>query len=107
MHLVPENAIIQKSPQRTLADMRNAVGGLMSHKKNSNILDEEADLDVTIGCGNSYAHNHNDEQNEDLVSMSQRRRLQHVDGPSACNNRTNFFCWMSCLDIPEAKSAEA
>jgi hypothetical protein len=88
--------------------MRNAVGGLMSHK-NSHGSDEssEADLDLTIGCGNSYAHNHNDEHNQDLVSMSQRRRLQHVDGPSSCNNRTNFFCWMSCLDIPKASNAEA
>lgn len=109
MHLVPESAIIQKVPQRTFADMRNAVGGLMSHKNSRASSDEssEADLDLTIGCGNSYAHNYNDEHNQDLVSMSQRRRLQHVDGPSACNNRTNFFCWMSCLDIPEANSAEA
>jgi hypothetical protein len=108
VHLVPESSIIQKVPQRTFADMRNAVGGLMSHK-NSRASDEssEAELDLTIGCGNSYAHNHNDERNQDLVSMSQRRRLQHVEGPSACNNRTNFFCWMSCLDIPEAKNAEA
>ena len=37
--------------------------------------------------------------------QQQRRRLQHQD-PAACNNRTNFFCWMQCLDIPNVDEAQ-
>ncbi len=35
-----------------------------------------------------------------------RRRLQHVNSPSQCNNQTNFFCWYQCIDIPSSELAE-
>lgn len=40
------------------------------------------------------------------VVLSPRRRLQHVQNANACNNSTNFFCWMQCLDIPSADQAQ-
>lgn len=40
------------------------------------------------------------------IKKGGRRRLQHVDSPSECNNQTNFFCWKQCIELPEAKYAE-
>ena len=25
---------------------------------------------------------------------------------SACNNETNFYCWISCIDIPQSDMAQ-
>jgi len=38
-------------------------------------------------------------------TSTSRRRLQMVDDASVCNNNTNFYCWMSCLEIPHRKKA--
>ena len=68
------------------------------------------------GCGTNT-----DFDNENLVSSSSsslslstnsvqrqsRRRLQHVNSPSNCNNVTNFFCWYQCINIPSSDDAEA
>jgi len=37
--------------------------------------------------------------------ISRRRHLEQQD-PSMCNNVTNFFCWMTCMDIPKVDEAE-
>ena len=36
-------------------------------------------------------------------SSSRPRTLMQVQNAHACDNVTNFFCWMSCLDIPNAE----
>jgi hypothetical protein len=36
-----------------------------------------------------------------------RCRLANAQNAGACNNTTNFYCWMSCLDIPNANTAQA
>ena len=91
VHLVPENAIIQSSPDRTFGDMKKAMVLSTKHR----VFGE--DQTVSIGCGRG------DETS--TTATNRRRRLQHVQDPSACNNSTNFFCWMSCLEIPNAQQA--
>jgi hypothetical protein len=66
--------------------------------------------DIVIGCGNSYnSQDHHrrrsDQEATTTTTRRRRRRLQHVSSPENCNNSTNFFCWMSCLDIPQAQDA--
>lgn len=75
MHLVPESAIIQRDPKRTFREMRQVI--------NTDSPD--------IGCGSRP------------TSIAPRRRM--ASDASACNNSTNFFCWMSCRDIPEPTKA--
>jgi len=44
---------------------------------------------------------------EDSIRRGEGRRLQdHVSSPADCNNRTDFFCWYQCIDIPESGRAE-
>ena len=102
MNLVPESAIIQQAPERTFAEMRQ--GMVVTNKNLERRFDEDplADVDVSIGCGNTYPS-----VGDNVVTATTgRRRLQHVGGPEDCNNSTNFFCWMSCLEIPQANNAQ-
>ena len=59
---------------------------------------------VSIGCGASLPPL--SESNKGVTRIH-RRRLGMVENGIACNNVTNFFCWMSCLDIPQADNAVA
>ena len=109
MHLVPQDAIVQDFPQRTFADMRKAmVFHGSKHPTYSSIEGEDVviDDDVSIGCGVSSAPTSLWSANGGETSIN-RRRLQMVDDASACNNITNFYCWMSCLAIPDASTASA
>jgi hypothetical protein len=103
MYLVPESAMIYGA--KTLRDVRSA----LSWSKLSKNEVPEQDMDLTmvsaLGCGISdapmMAWN-----GEDIVEIAtMRRRMQHQD-PSTCNNVTNFFCWMQCLEIPNADQAQ-
>jgi len=64
---------------------------------------------VAIGCG-PVPDDHESAgiapEVELFGSTPKRRRLQHVQDAFACNNATNFFCWMQCLDIPNYQQAE-
>jgi len=99
MHLVPEDSIIQESPRRTFGDM----------KENMKVASEKGAMDdetVAIGCGTGPL----EEvffQPAATTSTKRRRRLQHVQDASACNNVTNFFCWTQCLEIPNYEQAES
>lgn len=107
MHLVPQDAIIQDFPQRTFADMRKAVvlhGSRGQTYANIEGEDVVIDDDVSIGCGVSSTSSSLWSSNGGETRIN-RRRLQMVDDASACNNVTNFFCWMSCLSIPDASNA--
>jgi hypothetical protein len=55
---------------------------------------------VSIGCGSGSTL-------DSQTAPARRRRLQTHADPSECNNSTNFFCWMSCLDIPSYQEAES
>lgn len=102
MHLVPQDAVIQDFPRRTFADMRKAM--VLSGMKNRTFSENnEHHDDIAIGCGRSAS-------TPSWTSVGgttriHRRRLQMVDNASACNNATNFFCWMSCLSIPDVDMA--
>jgi Ctr copper transporter family len=102
VHLVPQEALIQDFPRRTFADMRKAM--VLSGLKNRTFSENDEPHDaVAIGCGLSVS-------TPSWTSVGgttriHRRRLQMVDNASACNNATNFFCWMSCLSIPDVDMA--
>jgi Ctr copper transporter family len=107
VYLVPQDAIILDFPQRTFADMRKAMVLHGSKSQTySNIEGEDVviDDDVSIGCGVSSASSSLWSSNGGETRIN-RRRLQMVDDASACNNVTNFYCWMSCLSIPDAQNA--
>lgn len=64
----------------------------------------------SIGCGStttpSAEENAPNQSSLDIAPVP-RRRLQMVGSASDCNNSTNFFCWMSCLDIPNVDQVES
>ena len=106
VHTVPQDAIIQDFPQRTFADMRQSMV-LGQGKKNAVYKDDDDDDDdsilydqVSIGCGASMP-----QSSASSATRIHRRRLGTVENGLTCNNVTNFFCWMSCLDIPQADKA--
>lgn len=112
MHLVPEAAIVEQGPiPKTFGEMRQAMV-LKGHNKATRTfgddpLNNEPLEDVSIGCG--FSDLQEDYSNTDTATAlvsSRRRRLQHVENAGACNNVTNFYCWMSCLDVPHADEAE-
>eukprot|EP00980_Cylindrotheca_fusiformis_P019611 scaffold6805_cov124-Cylindrotheca_fusiformis.AAC.2 len=108
MSLVPESAVVDESSQTTFGEMRQGMilksQSRMTRTFGDDPLNQEAE-DAFIGCGFSDIE---DLEDSSLVSAParHRRRLQHVENAGACNNVTNFYCWMSCLDIPEHDQAE-
>jgi len=110
MHLVPERAIIQEEPQRTFSDMKENMRLSGENRRTyGNHGDSSA---VAIGCGPANEPmplSFDDYQGGELdgFTMSSRRRLQHVQDARACNNVTNFFCWVQCLEIPNYQQSES
>jgi Ctr copper transporter family len=88
--------------------MRNAM--VLSGSKTRTYGDDpNSNEDVAIGCGNiiPFGSDEGFERASSRFSSGQgRRRLQMVTDASVCNNSTNFYCWMSCLDIPEVTNAQ-
>jgi copper transporter 1 len=111
--LVPNDAIIQEYPKpSTIADMRRLMS-VSSAKRRYSDTNPLANDQVTIGCGNvdlemngegtSFA-SHGIEQGT-TSAIPARRRLSMVPDASYCNNSTNFYCWMTCQDIPNNQNA--
>ena len=109
MHLVPDSAIIQVNPTRkTFSDMRHSVANQRSvatRRFGDDIQNEETD--ITIGCGSHNGDSLNEIQEAGGSIRPYRRRLQHVVDGSVCNNVTNFYCWMTCQEIPDNENAAA
>eukprot|EP00934_Nitzschia_sp_Nitz4_P007267 Nitzschia sp. Nitz4//scaffold21_size171442//9870//12079//NITZ4_002138-RA/size171442-augustus-gene-0.198-mRNA-1//-1//CDS//3329542342//7257//frame0 len=110
MHLVPENAYIQQSPPRTFGDMKANMK--ISGRARRTYGDGGDDHTVAIGCGSEYhvssvLSSRLASSGVDGFDSTMRRRLQHVNDASYCDNTTNFFCWVQCLDIPNYELAEA
>lgn len=109
MHLVPDTAIVHVAPQRTFADMRQSVANrrsVASRRFGDDAQREE--VEIAIGCGSYIEDNlHQDaSENEGVEPIRPyRRRLQHVVDGSVCNNVTNFYCWMTCQEIPDYENA--
>lgn len=113
MHLVPEDAIIQEFPRpSTFADMRQLMSA-RSSKRTYSETNPLAQVNAAIGCGISDQDKEKEANmlstGDEVITKSaitrSRRRLDMVPDASYCNNSTNFYCWMSCLDIPEYKNA--
>ncbi|KAL7580493.1 hypothetical protein ACA910_003625 [Epithemia clementina (nom. ined.)] len=116
--MVPDSAIIQENPDRTFADMKHQMS-LLSSTSNSLTLTDQNNNDhqdfltaISIGCGLQPTTGANDDNVMDSSSSSsasvhvRRRRVMQVQTAQACNNVTNFYCWMSCLDIPHASNRD-
>jgi len=106
MYLVPEKAIIDKDSKSTFEDMRSSM--IIRHPKhisNHNNSNDNYNINesISIGCGDSHSSNNKLSSASSSLQQSRsvvERRLQtHVDA-SVCNNSTNFYCWMSCIDVP-------
>jgi Ctr copper transporter family len=115
VHLVPRSAIVDQTAEqpRTFGDMRQAMV-LKSQSKSTRVFGDDPtniqSQDISIGCGFTVEGSmEQDSPNDPRLTMTiqPRRRLAHVENAGACNNRTNFYCWMSCLDIPNANTAQA
>jgi hypothetical protein len=120
VHLVPESAIIQEYPPRTFGDMKN---NMKLSAQGQRAYGENGDNHVVaIGCGPAGGLPFPNDNNSNPTGSTRssggeldyleefetpmRRRLQHVPDGRACNNATNFFCWMQCLEIPNYEQAE-
>mmetsp|Transcript_473 Transcript_473/g.666 ORF Transcript_473/g.666 Transcript_473/m.666 type:complete len:686 (+) Transcript_473:135-2192(+) len=103
MHLVPAQAIVQDEPApQTFAEMKQSFVHSTSRKFGDDSTDNAVN-NVVIGCGPSSS-NDNSPRPEDNHSgysvTTSRRRLQHVGGNEDCEGSGNFFCWLSCLEVP-------
>jgi len=63
---------------------------------------DDATSDISVGCSNDDDPGIKTPiiSSSSAIDFISRRRLQTINDPSFCNNVTNFFCWMSCLEIP-------
>ena len=86
VHLVPENTIIDTHPERTMKDMRQAMA--------------TGRHDMSMGCGTVAVPTSNYHPDTRTAHHHRRRLVMDHDARS-CNNVTNFFCWMTCMDIPD------
>jgi hypothetical protein len=117
MHLVPETAMIYGA--KTLREVKQTLS--LSHQKKNDYQpsSSHSDIDagISLGCGNvlpSSTSLVSQQDAEDYFVAGQqpntnshisRRRLSDHQDPSMCNNVTNFFCWMTCMDVPEPDQA--
>ena len=122
MHLVPETAMIYGA--KTLREVKQTLS--LSHQNKNDYqpssshsdIDIDIDTGVSLGCGNVLSSSSSlvslqDEedyfvggQQPNTNSRISRRRLSEHQDPSMCNNVTNFFCWMTCMDVPKPGQAE-
>eukprot|EP00588_Corethron_pennatum_P032061 CAMPEP_0194347898 /NCGR_PEP_ID=MMETSP0171-20130528/106242_1 /TAXON_ID=218684 /ORGANISM="Corethron pennatum, Strain L29A3" /LENGTH=731 /DNA_ID=CAMNT_0039115193 /DNA_START=182 /DNA_END=2378 /DNA_ORIENTATION=- len=90
MFLVPPDTVVQKKPVvRTFAQIRESVGRGGGDDRNF------------VGC------NRGPFRPDDVPSNTMRRVSAGHQDPSVCNNSTNFYCWMTCQNLPEADHKEA
>ena len=110
--MVPDTAVVQRHPERTFAQMKQQ----LSFVSSSSSLQPSDDTSMVIGCGSAVSTLTPDDDDSSLAPTAdhdtttnhrlRRRRLLQVQTAQACNNVTNFYCWMSCLDIPNARDRD-
>ena len=107
VHLVPESAIIQYNPPRTLKQLQQSM--VLTKDRKFGRANSQQEDHASIGCGDGPASTsiNDDDSPSSIVEALPRHRLQVMTDASDCNNVTNFFCWMSCLDVPDADRASA
>jgi hypothetical protein len=95
VHLVPPEAVINDFlVGRTFAEMKQEMS-----KSNINSATKHSTF---LGASNVLIF---DESTNNKQQYGNYRQLQMIDDPSTCNNSTSFYCWMSCLSIPDHTSA--
>jgi hypothetical protein len=120
MHLVPETAMIYGA--KTLREVKQTLS--LSHQKKNDYQPSSSSSsshsDISLGCGNVLPSSSSlllQQDEEDFFVSGQhllpstnshisRRRLSDHQDPSMCNNVTNFFCWMTCMDVPKPDQTE-
>lgn len=95
MHLVATDAIVETTPKAiTFSELKKFSSSSSVRRFSDRVQENE----ITFGCGDLDDDSVQLARNN--IAVPSRRRLQHVGGPSDCSNNDNFFCWMSCMDVP-------
>mmetsp|Transcript_27532 Transcript_27532/g.64596 ORF Transcript_27532/g.64596 Transcript_27532/m.64596 type:complete len:772 (-) Transcript_27532:186-2501(-) len=105
MNLVPETAIIYGG--KTLRDVKKSLSLSRQHK-NHHDLRSSGDA-TSLGCGSVPVAQDDEDASveiEEIATTSRRRRHLQMQDAVMCNNVTNFYCWMTCVDIPKVDQAE-
>jgi len=116
MNLVPETALIYGG--KSLRDVKKSLSLSHVHKTDyqpsSALSSISSGGSMSLGCGGVAASPQEEEQAEgrffvdeleDVRTTSHRQRHLQMQDASMCNNVTNFFCWMTCMDIPKVDQA--
>lgn len=112
MNLVPETALIYGG--KSLREVKKSLSLSHQHKEDYQLHASEESPFVggaSLGCGSLAAPPHGVEgivyeELETPRTTSRRRRQLLMQDASMCNNVTNFFCWMTCMEIPKADQAQ-
>jgi len=99
VHLVSPESIIDTESQMTFGDLRKQM--VLSKQDVQDKTFPTPSSSAALGCETSELP-----VQQPVVAKAPRRRLHNVEDPSECNNDSNFFCWMSCLDIPDRDNAQ-
>ena len=111
MNLVPETALIYGG--KTLRDLKKSLSLSYIHKNDYQPSSELSSSSMSLGCGGVAASPQEEQAEgklfvdelEDVRSTTRRQRHLQMQDASMCNNVTNFFCWMTCMDIPKVDQA--
>jgi len=107
MNLVPETALVYGG--KTLREVKQSLS--VNHQEKTNFQpssETSSASEIPLGCGSVPARPHVDRIELELghvETTSRRRRHLKMQDSSICNNVTNFYCWMTCMDIPEVEQA--
>jgi len=110
MNLVPETALVYGG--KSLREIKQSLA-LSNQHKNDYQPPSESTLSssMALGCGSVAASPHEESDGsvfelENVEATNRRQRRLQMQDASQCNNVTNFFCWMTCVDIPKRDQAE-
>jgi len=114
MNLVPESALIYGG--KTLREVKQSLS--LSHQRKDDFeppshLPSGSGDTISLGCGGVPAVPQTEEDDETelfelegVATTARRNRRLQMQDAAMCNNVTNFFCWMTCMDIPKIDQAE-
>jgi len=108
MNLVPENALVYGG--KTLRDVKQSLSLSHQHKTDYQpSSDVPSGNSISLGCDVVVAAPHEEQAGglelESAQTTDRRRRHLQMQDASMCNNVTNFYCWMTCMDIPKVDQA--
>jgi hypothetical protein len=113
MNLVPETALIYGG--KSLRDVKQSLSLSHLHKTDyqppSGSSSTSGGGSMSLGCGGVAASPQEDQSEgrffelEEVGTTERRQRHLQMQDASMCNNVTNFFCWMTCMDIPKVDQA--